>query len=63
MVVSLHDTVRIKDRDFRPPLYIEAEVIGVDYDLIQDESTYKFGNVVEYDESSLRDIFTKTCRY
>ncbi|RFD69617.1 phage tail spike protein [Staphylococcus pasteuri] len=59
MVVSLHDTVRIKDRDFRPPLYIEAEVIGVDYDLLQDESTYKFGNVVEYDESSLRDIFNK----
>ncbi|RRJ11403.1 hypothetical protein EIM20_36090, partial [Pseudomonas aeruginosa] len=24
MVVSLHDTVRIKDRDFRQPLYIEA---------------------------------------
>lgn len=59
MVVSLHDTVRIKDRDFRPPLYIEAEVICVDYDLLTDESTYKFGNVVEYDESSLRDIFTK----
>lgn len=59
MVVSLYDTVRIKDRDFRPPLYIEAEVIGVDYDLLQDESTYKFGNVVEYDESNLRDIFTK----
>nr|WP_277955709.1 phage tail spike protein [Staphylococcus caprae] len=59
MVVSMHDTVRIKDRDFRPPLYIEAEVIGVDYDLILDESSYKFGNVVEYDESSLRSIFDK----
>lgn len=59
MVVSLHDTVRIKDRDFRPPLYIEAEVIGVDYDLLTDESSYKFGNVVEYEESSLRDIFNK----
>lgn len=59
MVVSMHDTVRIKDRDFRPPLYIEAEVIGVDYDLILDESTYKFGNVVEYDESSLRSVFDK----
>ncbi|MBF2239434.1 phage tail spike protein [Staphylococcus capitis] len=59
MVVSMHDTVRIKDRDFRPPLYIEAEVIGVDYDLILGESTYKFGNIVEYDESSLRSIFDK----
>lgn len=59
MVVSLHDTVRIKDRDFRPPLYIEAEVIGVDYDLLTDESSYKFGNVVEYEENNLRDIFNK----
>lgn len=59
MTISLRDTVRIKDRDFRPPLYIEAEVIGVDYDLIQDESTYKFGNVVEYKESNLRAIFDK----
>lgn len=59
MVVSLHDTVRIKDRDFRPPLYIEAEVIGVDYNLLTDESSYKFGNVIEYEESSLRDIFNK----
>lgn len=59
MTISLRDTVRIKDRDFRPPLYIEAEVIGIDYDLIQDESTYKFGNVVEYKESNLRAIFDK----
>lgn len=59
MVVSLHDTVRIKDRDFRPPLYIEAEVIGVDYDLLTEESSYKFGNVVEYEENNLRDIFNK----
>lgn len=59
MVVSLHDTVRIKDRDFRPPLYIEAEVIGVDYNLLTDESDYKFGNVVEYEENNLRDIFNK----
>ena len=59
MVVSLHDKVRIKDRDFRPPLYIEAEVIGVDYNLLTDESNYKFGNVVEYEENNLRDIFNK----
>ena len=59
MVVSMHDTVRIKDRDFRPPLYIEAEVIGVDYNLLTDESNYKFGNVVEYEENNLRDIFNK----
>ena len=59
MVVSLHDTVRIKDRDFRPPLYIEAKVIGVDYNLLTDESNYKFGNVVEYEENNLRDIFNK----
>lgn len=59
ITISLHDTVRVKDRDFRPPLYLDAEVIAIDYDLLNDESTYKFGNVVEYEESKLRDAFNK----
>lgn len=59
IIISLHDTVRVKDRDFRPPLYLDAEVIAIDYDLLNDESTYKFGNVVEYEESKLRDAFNK----
>lgn len=59
ITISLHDTVRVKDRDFRPPLYLDAEVIAIDYDLLSDESTYKFGNVVEYEESKLRDAFNK----
>lgn len=57
--VFLRDTVRIKDRDFRPALYIEAEVIGIEYDFINDESTFTFGNIKEYDEASLRESFNK----
>ncbi|MBY6178277.1 hypothetical protein KUW03_03060, partial [Staphylococcaceae bacterium DP2N0-1] len=59
MVVSLHDTVRIKDRDFRPPLYIEAEVIGIKYNWLADESEFTFGNVIEYEETKLREFFTR----
>lgn len=57
--VFLRDTVRIKDRDFRPALYIEAEVTGIEYDFIDDESTFTFGNIKEYDEASLRESFNK----
>lgn len=57
--VYLHDIVRVKDRDFNPPLYVEAEVIGVEYDLIADDTTFTFGNVVEYEEDTLRSEFTR----
>jgi hypothetical protein len=51
--------IRVKDRDFKPALYVEAEVIGYEYDVIGDESVYTFGNIVEYSESSLRSDFEK----
>ena len=57
--VYLHDIVRVKDRDFNPPLYVEAEVIGLEYDLIADDTIFTFGNVVEYEESTLRNEFTR----
>ena len=57
VTVDLRDIVRVKDRDFRPPLYIEAEVIGIKYNWLADESEFTFGNVIEYEkpnsESSL----------
>ncbi|MGC9676074.1 phage tail spike protein [Staphylococcus warneri] len=57
--VYLHDIIRVKDRDFKPALYVEAEVIGYEYDVVGDESVYTFGNIVEYSESSLRSDFEK----
>lgn len=36
--VSLRDIVRVKDRDFNPPLYVEAEVISCEYDMILDDT-------------------------
>ena len=40
VTVDLRDIVRVKDRDFRPPLYIEAEVIGIKYNWLADESEF-----------------------
>lgn len=58
-IVNLGDLVRIKDRDFNPPLYIEAEVIGEEYDPISEDSIYTFGQFKEYNESDLRAEFNK----
>ncbi|OFO41734.1 phage tail spike protein [Staphylococcus sp. HMSC070D05] len=57
--VHLRDIVRVKDRDFRPPLYIEAEVIGIKYNWLSDESEFTFGNVIEYEETKLREFFNR----
>lgn len=59
VTVHLRDIVRVKDRDFRPPLYIEAEVIGIKYNWLVDESEFTFGNVIEYEETKLREFFNK----
>ena len=57
--VHLRDIVRVKDRDFRPPIYIEAEVIGIKYNWLSDESEFTFGNVIEYEETKLREFFNR----
>lgn len=57
--VHLRDIVRVKDRDFRPPLYIEAEVIGINYNWLSDESEFTFGNIIEYEETKLREFFNR----
>lgn len=59
VTVHLRDIVRVKDRDFKPPLYIEAEVIGIKYNWLADESEFTFGNVIEYEETKLREFFTR----
>ncbi|OFP20232.1 hypothetical protein HMPREF2997_11435, partial [Staphylococcus sp. HMSC057C08] len=58
-IVHIGDMVRIKDRDFTPPLYLEAEVIAEDYDMVTKESTYSFGEYKEYREDNLRQEFYK----
>lgn len=58
-VVHIGDMVCIKDRDFTPPLYLEAEVIAEDYDMVTKESTYSFGEYKEYREDDLRQEFYK----
>lgn len=58
--ISLGDTVRIKDTEFNPPLYVDAEVVGEVYDNIADVSTFTFGNVKEYKADELRkDLYDR----
>lgn len=59
VTVHLRDIVRVKDRDFRPSLYIEAEVIGIKYNWLADESEFTFGNIIEYEETKLREFFNR----
>lgn len=54
---SIGDTIRVKDTDFNPPLYLEAEVIGEEYDLLGKESVYSFGKVTRYSEEDLTQFF------
>lgn len=57
VTINIRDIVRVKDRDFNPPLYIETEVVGVVYNWLDDVSDYKFGTVKEYEEKELRAFF------
>lgn len=54
---SIGDTIKVKDEDFNPPLYLEAEVIGEEYDLLGKESVYTFGKVIRYSEEDLTQFF------
>ncbi|ELK4081887.1 hypothetical protein Q6853_002538 [Staphylococcus pseudintermedius] len=58
-IVNLGDMVHIKNRDFTPPLYVEAEVISEEYDLISKDVTYGFGTYKEFKESDLRSSFDR----
>ncbi|HFG2354377.1 TPA: phage tail spike protein [Staphylococcus aureus] len=58
-IISIGDTVRLKHRDFNPPLYVEAEVIAEEYNIISENSTYTFGQPKEFKESELREEFNK----
>ncbi|EHC9951745.1 hypothetical protein JSO72_002423 [Staphylococcus pseudintermedius] len=58
-IINLGDKVRIKNRDFTPPLYVEAEVISEEYDLLSEDTTYNFGEYKEFKESDLRSPFDR----
>ena len=52
--VNFGDLVRIKDTEFKPPLYAESEVIEITRDLLNPGNTqYKVGNIKEFKESDL----------
>ncbi|MBI5975214.1 phage tail spike protein [Staphylococcus canis] len=56
--VRFGDLVRIKDIEFKPPLYAEAEVIEMERDLINPSDTkYRVGSIKEFKESDLLQRF------
>ncbi len=56
-LVQIGDIVRIKNRDFKPPIYADGRVIEITSDLIAGRQTYKLGEIKEYDENKLRAYF------
>lgn len=56
-LVQIGDIVRIKNRDFNPPIYADGRVIEITSDLIAGRQTYKLGEIKEYDENKLRAYF------
>lgn len=56
--VRYGDLVRIKDIEFKPPLYAEAEVIEVERNIIDPSQTkYVVGSIKEFKESDLLQRF------
>src|SRR5699024_10746900 len=54
---SAGDMIRVKNEDFTPELYVDAEVVEVTTDLISGESTYKFGVIKEYTRDDVYSRF------
>lgn len=48
LTASAGDMIRVKNEDFTPELYVDAEVVEVTTDLISGDSKYKFGVIKEY---------------
>ncbi|MDU0429217.1 phage tail spike protein [Staphylococcus chromogenes] len=56
-LVQIGDIVRIKNRDFKPPIYADGRIIEITSDLMAERQTYKLGEIKEYDENKLRAYF------
>lgn len=56
--IELNDIVRVKDEDFTPPLYVEASIYGYTFNAISKETTYSFGDVIEYEKENLEKKFS-----
>ncbi|WP_323705348.1 phage tail spike protein [Mammaliicoccus sciuri] len=56
-MIRFGDIVRIKNPDYTPSLYAESEVVGFVHELISDDLTWQFGNVIEYKEDDLLKYF------
>lgn len=53
---DIGDMIRIKNEDFTPELYVDAEVIEINYDIISGISDLKFGVIKEYER---QDVYAR----
>ena len=55
--VAIGDMIRVKNEDFTPELYVEAEIIEIKYDPYTELCDYKFGILTEYSRDEVYDRF------
>lgn len=55
--VAIGDMIRVKNEDFTPELYVEAEIIEIKYNLYTELCDYKFGILTEYSRDEVYDQF------
>lgn len=53
------DMVRIKNEDFRPELYVDAEITGLTYRQLERVTTYRFGVIKEYTRDDVYEWLNK----
>lgn len=57
--VKVGDMIRVKNEDFTPELYVEAEIIEIKYNAFNKLCDYKFGILTEYTREEVYEQFNK----
>ena len=53
------DMIRVKDEDFNPEIYLEAEIVEIHYNLLNNVKEYKFGILKEFTREQVYSQYEK----
>ena len=53
------DMIRVKDEDFNPEIYLEAEIVEIHYNLLNNIKEYKFGILKEFTREQVYSQYDK----
>ena len=53
------DMIRVKDEDFNPEIYLEAEIVEIHYNLLNNVKEYKFGILKEFTREQVYSQYDK----